>query len=328
MIHQPLVHRYFPVISLLLMMLAAAINLALLNPVSAQQTSFEEGTALLDRGEYSRAIEVFDAIEADGYRSGALFLNQGVAYSGLNQTGTAKYYFLKARTFPETEQLANASIQFLDERFTHRSAVLPQLPWERLRNSIAGFFGANGLFWLSLFLLYLAAAGWIGAWFLQKGWMNYLSATAIALMILSLLMAISIHMNRVRYDVGVMVMREAAVHAQPSDSSAQVSTAYEGYLMTIDWARSYHSKSDPASNPKSNPESDLEFVPGSDPESNLEFVPESDPESDPEFVRETNTESDPKSNPEAHWVHIRLQNGQSGWIPAVNLLWFDPLDLR
>ena len=255
----------------------------------AQQADFEEATSLLDKGEYPVAIAIYDSIESQGFRSGALYLNTGVAYSGLNEQGIAKYFFLKAQRFPETEAEAAASLRYLEERFTHRSAVLPELPWERLLNTLSSVFGINGLFWVTMLFLYLAAAGWVGGFFLQTHWLRVLSVASVAMMIISLILAVAIYGQYQRYDVGVMTGDQAIVHASPAQDSEQISTAYRGYVMRIDWATSMAKKEGKVAD-------SVEAMDGS-ASSDL-------------------------------WVFVRLQNGQQGWMPSSELMWFDPLDLR
>jgi len=207
---------------------------------AAQQLQFEEANTLLESGEFAEAIEAYQSINRDGYESGALWLNLGISYMQLDSLGMAKYSFLKASDFPETSERATNALEFVNERFPRQSAVLPQLPWIRFLGSIEQAFGTTWLSLTALFFLYAGTMLLIGSWFradLRRFFRlsSYISfGVTVALFIL-----ISIITYRAaRYDTAVMVDRQEAVYQQPSDTSAVVSTAYEGYTMQVDYKES------------------------------------------------------------------------------------------
>lgn len=207
---------------------------------AAQQARFDEANLLLEENRYADALNIYKTIADEGHRSGALWLNMGISYVRLDSLGMGKYYFLKAKQFPETSENAEQALGFVNNRFSRQSAVLPELPWMRFLNTIQQGIGLTTLVLLSLLFLYAGCALIIGSWFrvdLRK--LFRLSGTA-ALGFSALLLTLSIIINyqEIRYGTGVMVDRQAVVYQNPNKQSPTVSTAYEGYTMRVDFTES------------------------------------------------------------------------------------------
>lgn len=216
------------------------ISGGLLQTVSAQQARFDEATDLLEMQEYREAIDLYRSIADDGYSSGALWLNMGIAYSRLDSLGVSKYFLLKASDYRETHELAEEALTYVNERFSRRSAVLPPLPWDLFFESLARSPGKQNLFIFGFLLLYGGVGFMIAGWFTvnrQQLW----KWSAIALIALSaLVFASALYINYLdtRFGTGVLTDRQSVVHQQPDPDSGAVSTAYEGYTMRIDHRRS------------------------------------------------------------------------------------------
>lgn len=210
--------------------------LMLESPAFAQQPLFDEANAHLSEGNYQQAIEMYQSIADDGYESGALWQNLGVAYTRLDSLGKAKYYFLRAGQFSETEQKAENALEFINNQFPRQSAVLPALPWIRFINFLSDNIGLRAIAFTGLIFLYLGIAFKIGAWFRLdlKKTLNYVSYGSIIFSALLFVCSIVIQYQQARYSTGVMVDREAPVYQRAEENSSVISTAYEGYAMQVD----------------------------------------------------------------------------------------------
>ncbi|WP_340106662.1 SH3 domain-containing protein [Rhodohalobacter sp. 8-1] len=200
-----------------------------------QQAAFDRATTLLEEQQYSDAINQYKNIYQEGYESGALWLNLGVAYAQLDSLGKAKFYMLRASEFSETEELARQSLDVIENRLSRRSAVLPMLPWDRFFEFLDHYPGRTGLMVLGLLFLNLTAAFMLAAWFRPglKKFFKRLSSVSAVLTIMLLFFSIFLSLQDNWYDVGVIVKNEATVYDQPATDSAIVSTAYEGYTMRV-----------------------------------------------------------------------------------------------
>lgn len=203
---------------------------------TAQQVQFDEANSLLQDGRFEEAASIYRSIAESGYTSGPLWLNLGIAYSRLDSLGLAKYYFMRAEEFEETEERASEALQVVNDRFPRQSAVLPPLPWNRLIRSLSDTMGVTAMAFLGLILLYGAAALMIGSWF-RVDFKKPLARSAYLVFGLSLIcffLSLVIRYQDLHYNTGVMIQNEATVHAEPSEEATVVSTAYEGYTMKVD----------------------------------------------------------------------------------------------
>lgn len=202
----------------------------------AQQSLFDQANSLLEEGEYQRAIERYQSIAEDGYQSGSLWQNLGVAYARLDSLGKAKYYFLRAAEYSETEQQAEEALSYVNNRFPRQSAVLPTLPWIRFFNFLSDNIGIRNLVLIALFFLYTGVALKIGSWFRidMKKVLNYSGYAAIVCSAILFLFSIIIQYQESRYLTGVMIDNESSVYERPDENASIISTAYEGYTMQVD----------------------------------------------------------------------------------------------
>lgn len=206
----------------------------------AQQSRFDEATELLEESQYREALEIYQELESEGHNAGALWLNMGIIYYQLDSPGMAKYYFLRSSTYPETQQMAEESINYLDSRFSRRSAVLPKLPWEAFFDSLNNSFGVRGLFMMGLFLLNAAAGLLIASWFFKhrESLFKYSAAVFLGLSLFFLISGGYVDYLNDRFGTGVMVQNRAQVYESPHTESVTISTAFEGYQLQVDHHRS------------------------------------------------------------------------------------------
>jgi len=224
-----------------LFLLLLAFPLVLItNDLTAQQARFDAATDLLQDHQYMDAIEAYRSIADDGYVSGALWLNMGVAYAHMDSLGKAKFYLMRASEFSETERSANESLEIIENRFSRRSAVLPLLPWQQFFHWADKAIGSFGLMTFGLIFLNIGASFVLALWFhpAMKTVYKYLSISAGSLAVIFVAMSIYINLENDWYGTGVMIDRQSTVHHEPDTQTATVSVAYEGYTMRVDWRES------------------------------------------------------------------------------------------
>jgi hypothetical protein len=208
--------------------------------LNAQQSQFDQANELMEEQRIEEALEIYKSIERDGYRSGELFYNMALASMFQDSLGLAKFYLLQSAQFPETNQDATRTLEYVNEQFNRRSAVLPKLPWERFFDWLNHTFGATFLLSSGILLFNIGVGSVIGGWFVES-YSKWLLRAGYLIGIISILIVLSSfyldHLDN-RFDTAVMIDRQTIVHQRPSDTSASVSSAYEGYTMTVDKQRS------------------------------------------------------------------------------------------
>lgn len=207
---------------------------------AAQQAQFDHANSLMEQQRVEEAFDIYRSIEETGRHSGKLYFNMALASMYQDSLGLAKYYLLQAVKFPDAREDAVQALDYVNDQFDRRSAVLPKLPWDRFFEWMASMIGASTLMITGILLLNLGVGGLIGSWFTNKAsvWLKRSGYATGILSLLLMLSALYLYYHDNRFDTAVMVDRQAIVYERPSPSSPSVSNAYEGYTMTVDTRRS------------------------------------------------------------------------------------------
>ncbi len=200
------------------------------------QLVFDQANQELQDGDIQSALELYHDLEKDNQLSGALFLNMGLSYIRADSMGKAKYYFLKAREFEETRSRAQNGLVYVENRFSHQSAVLPTLPWENALNWLNDRIGAAILLAIGLLLFNLGIFFYIIPWFSTRSFsaLSTAAVTVTAVGVLVLMLSFYIDYREERYRQAVMITEETTVRDQPATDAGTVSRAFEGYVFTVD----------------------------------------------------------------------------------------------
>ncbi|WP_445665405.1 GW dipeptide domain-containing protein [Fodinibius sp. AD559] len=204
------------------------------------QALFDNANEMLQEGDYQQAISLYQNLEEQNTVSGALFLNMGISYQRIDSLGKAKYYFLKASQFEETEQQAHNALEFVESQFSRQSAVLPKLPWDIATDWLQDHFGAKNILLIGIITLNIGIFIFIAHWFLQA-YPNVLRIGGISLIGAALIIiATSFYTQYIseRYSKAVMVTEKVSVLEEPTEEAPIVSRAYEGYTFTVDHRQS------------------------------------------------------------------------------------------
>lgn len=200
------------------------------------QAIFDKANIQFELKKYDTAIKLYQAVETKHVASGPLYLNMAISYVNIDSMGLAKYYFLKSAQFPETQSQAQNGLSYVDNQLSHKSAVLPELPWDRAMNWIQNEFGIHTFMFWGLVFLNLGVIAFVGIWFLEdyRKPLKYLGIFLLTVGILTTVTAKLVDYHAQRYSRGIMITKQASVMEKPQPKSDVVSMAYEGYTFTID----------------------------------------------------------------------------------------------
>jgi len=207
------------------------------------QAIFDNANDQLQSGNYQQAIALYKKLEAENTVSGALFLNLGISYQRIDSLGKAKFYFLKASHFEETQDQAKQALDFIETQFSRQSAVLPKLPWDVATDWLRYNIGASNLLLIGVIVLNLAILLYIVQWFIDW-YPKYLKIGALTLLGLAVIVIGSgfyTHYVDNRYHTAVMVTKKVPVLNKPQKDASLVSQAFEGYTFTVDKYKSNNS---------------------------------------------------------------------------------------
>ncbi|RNC83323.1 MAG: SH3 domain-containing protein [Balneola sp.] len=200
------------------------------------QLLFDQANTLLEESEYYDALNQYRNIESMNMVSGALFLNMGIAATQIDSIGLAKYYFLKASSFPTTKSSALEALQYVESQFSRQSAMLPKLPWDRAVDWLKEEPTSTGVFLIGFILLFCTLILILLRWFTTLNPKRYRAILLSMLIpgVLLVLLAFYVDYVDYRYSQAVIIENEIQVRQRPDDASELVSLAYEGYEITVD----------------------------------------------------------------------------------------------
>lgn len=124
---------------------------------------FEQGNAAYNGGNYSLAVEKYEAILAQKQHSAALYFNLGNTHYRLGNVAESVYYFEQAKKMQPLDKAIKNNAEFANNMTLDAIEVLPQTQLDALLQSILISFSLNqwakivlGLAWLTLvfFVLY------------------------------------------------------------------------------------------------------------------------------------------------------------------------------
>lgn len=216
----------------------------LIEAQNSSQLLFDRANDALKAGDYRKALDIYSELEKGEQISGALFLNMGISYVELDSLGKAKYYFLKASRFDESREQAVQGLEYVEQRFSRQSAVLPKLPWDKAVDWLRLNVGAATLLGIAIILINLGVFAYVTTWFwpMYERPMQRSGLISSAIGILLLVLSFYVQYVDNRYNEAVMVNRQANVWERPDREATVVSQAYEGYSFTVD---EYQSKEHP-----------------------------------------------------------------------------------
>jgi hypothetical protein len=159
----------------------------------------------------------------------------GLGYVRLDSLGKAKYYFLRAQQFDATQARAQKGLAYVEDQFSHQSAVLSKLPWQQAIYWMTVHIGAALLLGIGLILFNIGLFGYIIPWYFRRSGAvsASIAATIATIGVLIILLSFYVNYRANRYHTAVMVARKAPVTKKPATDAAMVNKAYEGYLFTV-----------------------------------------------------------------------------------------------
>lgn len=203
------------------------------------QARFEEANALAEAGDAENAFGIYRELENEGFASGELFYNMGVAAYKLDSLSVSKYYTMRAAHFVQTREMALENISYLNSQFPQRAAELPDLPWERFFDYLKRTFGIGLLFGITILLANMAVVAYMAGWKLGRPrWLRAMYHGLFLLTFSLLVITLYIDYRNARFTEAVMVDTNATVTEAPDSGSAVVAHAYDGFSFRIDLKRS------------------------------------------------------------------------------------------
>ncbi len=213
---------------------------------SQNKTLFEEATELYNKGEYSKAVENYDQILKNGEHSAQLYFNMGNCYYKLNAIGPSIYYYEKALLLdPNDDEILNNLVYAQNMRL---DAIenMPKTEIAQFYESVVSLFSFDQWAYLAIAFIILFVLGYLAYFFLrfanQKRLAFIVGIFALALGVMSVLMAYLQRQEFKRDNPAIVFSKEVRVSSEPNNNSEMVFTLHEGTKVNVldqldDWKK-------------------------------------------------------------------------------------------
>ena len=200
--------------------------------MNASNELVEQANALYKQNKFGEALQKYELLEKEGYRSADLHYNLGNCYFKNKQLGKAILHFERAAIQRSGDEDILHNLAFAKEQRIDDIEPLPNFFLATWWNTLAAFTSSTIWSILQYILLYSGAAGLI-MWFLgkersqrKKGFV-----VGIALMVLSLL-PMALAYNRASFEQdskkAIITTKKATLQAAPDEKSSVVLELHEG----------------------------------------------------------------------------------------------------
>lgn len=197
--------------------------------------AFDEGNDHFRDGRYEEAIDAYLTAVENGYASGALYYNLGLAYYRNDQLGQAIRYFEKARVLmPDNRQLLH-NLDIARAKTIDQISQLPLPWWIRWWRSHIAKTGGRWFLWAGL-LLYLAGMALLAHRLrtrTRSPWFRRLRGGALVLAVVLLVAAFSASVQSERHNRAVVIVSQQPLQAEPAADARTEMTIHEGLVVDV-----------------------------------------------------------------------------------------------
>ena len=218
---------------------ALYIVLFMLSTISTAQneTLFEQGNALYNDGNYTQAIEKYQAILNNKKHSAELYFNLGNTYYKLNRIAPSIYYYEKAlQLAPDDKEILN-NIAFARNMTIDVIDTIPEVGFSKFANNLTNKLSFDAwskmaigfvIFFVIIFLSY-----YFSQTSLKKRIAFVISSTSIILAFISLAFAYHNFNLRKSDKPAIVFAKESQIKSEPNLRSSEAFKLHEGTKVQI-----------------------------------------------------------------------------------------------
>lgn len=205
--------------------------------LAARKEALDAAFAALQQRNYPAAINQYESLLSQGYRSADLYYNLGIAYYENGQIGKAILNYERGLRLEPSHEDLRYNLQLAVDRQVDEQQRAPTFFltdwWQRL----AGLLSPDGWAVTGLLLLWLAAAG-LALWLLgrrreMKKYGLLVGGGLLMLCLLPFWLGASRQAHLQRTDRAILLAPEATLRASPAEDGATEATIHEGVRLRL-----------------------------------------------------------------------------------------------
>lgn len=205
--------------------------------MAQNETLFEQGNTLYNDGNYTLAIEKYQAILDNGKHSAELYFNLGNAYYKLNNIAPSIYYYEKAlQLAPNDKDILN-NIAFARNMTIDDIATIPEIGFSKFVNSITNMMSFDAWAMMAVGFLILFVVLFLSYYFsytsVKKRIAFVVSSASIVFACVSVVIAYHNYNLKKNDRPAIVFAKESQIKSEPNLRSTEAFKLHEGTKVQI-----------------------------------------------------------------------------------------------
>lgn len=205
--------------------------------MAQNETLFEQGNTLYNDGNYTLAIEKYQAILDNGKHSAELYFNLGNAYYKLNNIAPSIYYYEKAlQLTPNDKDILN-NIAFARNMTIDDIATIPEIGFSKFVNSITNMMSFDAWAMMAVGFLILFVVLFLSYYFsytsVKKRIAFVVSSASIVFACVSVVIAYHNYNLKKNDRPAIVFAKESQIKSEPNLRSTEAFKLHEGTKVQI-----------------------------------------------------------------------------------------------
>ena len=198
---------------------------------------FQKATEAYNKGEYQKAIDLYDDILKNNKHSAALYFNLGNCHYKLDEIGPSIYYYEKALLLQPNDQEIKNNLSFAQNMKLDAIEEMPKTAMTRLHDSVVLALTPDQWGYLAIGMILLFVLGFIIYYILYSATYKriaFIAAnTALVISIFSVVMGYLGNRNQNAQNPAIVFEREVVVTSEPNQRSEKVFALHEGTKINV-----------------------------------------------------------------------------------------------
>ncbi|MBT8311760.1 MAG: tetratricopeptide repeat protein [Flavobacteriaceae bacterium] len=205
--------------------------------IAQSEIRFDSATVAYNQGNYEKAIAHYQAILEEGKHSAALYYNLGNCYYKRNQIAPSIYYYEKALLLAPNDAEIKNNLVYAQNMTLDAITPLPETTLSRFYKQVTGIMPFDGWAYLGIVFVVLFVLAYILFYYFrystQKRIAFITSLIAIALAVISILIAFVEYQDFKADDPAIIFAQEITVKTEPNDRSDVAFVLHEGTKVNV-----------------------------------------------------------------------------------------------
>ena len=207
---------------------------------------FQKATEAYNKGEYQKAIDLYEDILENGKHSSELYFNLGNCHYKIDEIGPSIYYYEKALLLQPNDQEIKNNLGFAQNMRLDAIDEMPKTAMTRLHDWIVLALTPDLWAYLAVAMIFLFVLGFIVYYLLYYSThkrIAFISAnTALFISIFAVVMGYLANRYQNAENPAIIYDREVVVNSEPNERSEKVFALHEGTKVNVlesleDWSK-------------------------------------------------------------------------------------------